>query len=236
MKKKIPPRDALKQMKEDHDKKIRQDVEKALDDLTIRHDKLENEVQRCILNTREVIRREPNNVSEKNAKLMALRVYLGQYWFVKRMMENLQMAQAQMQMMEVTNEFGVAMESMVELTRGLGKESINFDALTEKYAKALKPFNNHVSGSLEDMAKSMMESSQMSSNTSQYSDSMLESIVNGTTSWQSIPTPYAAHTASVPQPQGQNMEQRAALQNDMTADDAIRSELASIMSALQNVK
>lgn len=218
-------------MKDAEAKQTREQVDKTVIELRTQQTLLESSVQRDIINARKLLQRTPVDASAKRMQFMTLRTHLGQYWYLKAMLENLENMQAQMKLMEMTVEFGKAMENVTKLSRGFAKQQMDFDKMTESFLNTIKPFDNTVSDQFERMSDALIQASQQSTNASQYSDVMIQNIIEGKTDWMTNPKQAAQPVMYTEEPVVMpEMPQPA--QTDTTDDDLL-DELRRMSDALR---
>lgn len=229
------PRHAQKLMKEAEAKVTREHVENTVIELRTQRTLLEASVQRDITNARKVLQRTPVDNSQKRIAFMTLRTHLGQYWYLKTMLENLENMQAQMRLMEMTVEFGKAMEEVTSLTKGFAKQQGNFDKMTESFLKAVKPYDNSYGDQFERMSEALIQASQQSTNADRYTDTMLQNIIEGKSDWMSNPTAAAQPTMYTEEPVAsvQPMAEPVAQPVANNGDDELLRELRRMSEALR---
>lgn len=224
---------AKRMLKEAESKQMKEHVDQTVIELRTQRTLLEASVQRDIAEARRTLQRTPVDPSQKRIAFMTLRTHLGQYWYLKTMLENLENIQAQMKLMEMTVEFGKAMEEVTKLTQGYARQQGNFDKMTEKFLKAIKPFDNTYGDQFERMSEALIKASQQSTNADKYTDTMLQNIIEGKSDWMSNPTAAAQpvmYTEERPDNAAPVAQPAAVSSND---DDELLRELRRMTEALR---
>ncbi len=164
-------------------------IKQTVLDLTVRRDLLEHDIQRAIILTRDVMKNDPGNAAEKRRLMTRLKLLLGQYWYLRTMLNNLETVYDQMQLMELTKEFGQAVTEISSLTKEFSRSQIDYEKVTRQFIKSLQPFSGGSYGDLfEEMSEALTEACGQTTGMDEYSDAMLEGIINGTTSWEAPPS------------------------------------------------
>ena len=162
-------------------------VKKTVDELRIQRTLHEQSVRRDIEVARRVMQRKPVNASQKRDAFLKLRTHLGYYWYTNTMLDNMELLETQMELARSTAEFAKAMEEVTNLTRTYVRQPVNIEGLTRRFLKTIKPLNDGYAIDLGKANDEMGRAARKAMGADDYSDAMLQGIIEGKMDWMSVP-------------------------------------------------
>ncbi len=160
---------------------VRKQVDETIIQLKTRRDMMSNDIQRSILNIRKCIKNPASAPGEKRRLCNRLRLQLGQYWYMGTMLDNVETLDDQMKLMDMTVDFGNAMQEVNSVVKDLNKDiqKIDFVNLTKRFVKATKPMSMNLGQYFQEMNETLVKSCSQNVFADQFDDQLIENIVNG---------------------------------------------------------
>ncbi len=215
------------------EEETRKHIEKTMLELRARMMTFSGKIQREIENIRSIDRLEP---VDRNARMRAcrfLKMYLGQYRVVRAMSDNIEMINDELEIREMTKDFGVAVKEINDLIKGFDRQELSPPRMFDRLRKVMAPLQS--GNRMSEYDKMYDELIQMYPNEKDadgISDSWLEGIISGRIAWDSAPV--TKKTEHVSQPE--QVEQTSVDENKQHTTPDIQGMLDALSDALKGAK